>query len=200
MSTTAANRYFRCYERHCVSPDADTLFQLLGALHSLNDRLRKETEVNLFALAEFTALKALRNFFHHQGELQNEIRVVKVADIAAISTDLLFLCLVPGDLVEHAISAPSGKLKAQEQELARRALKWHGGVVNINPAIFNLTVRIFELVIALDLPVTADAFEMLKESYEFESDQGLSHFVTGDIICHARSVQTVLSTLFQNLK
>lgn len=36
----AAGRLFRVYERHCRSPDPDTLLEVLTAMHSLNDRLK----------------------------------------------------------------------------------------------------------------------------------------------------------------
>jgi len=60
----AADRLFRCYAKHCLDPDADTLFAYLNALHSFNDKLNKLTKKSLFASTEFVALKALRNLFH----------------------------------------------------------------------------------------------------------------------------------------
>jgi hypothetical protein len=41
IKTAAAERYFRAYHRHCTRPDEDSLFDLLNALHSLNDKLSK---------------------------------------------------------------------------------------------------------------------------------------------------------------
>lgn len=40
----AAERFFRLYRSHCVTPDRDTLFSFLEAAHSLNDRLLISTE------------------------------------------------------------------------------------------------------------------------------------------------------------
>jgi hypothetical protein len=65
-SKTAAERYFRLYHCHCVEPDQDTLFSLLNAAHSLNDRLSKELKVDFYSCNEFVPLQALRNLFHHQ--------------------------------------------------------------------------------------------------------------------------------------
>ena len=98
----AGERFFRLYHRHCVSPDDDTLFNLLNAIHSLNDKLHKATSDNFFDCHEFIMLKALRNLFHHEAELINEVRSISVANLP-ISTDLMFLCLVPSNLVFKSI-------------------------------------------------------------------------------------------------
>ena len=45
--TAAADRFFRCYARHCLDPDADTLFTYLNALHSFNDKLKKSKRGNM---------------------------------------------------------------------------------------------------------------------------------------------------------
>ena len=37
--TAAADRFFRAYAMHCLDPDEDTLFAMLHALHSINDKL-----------------------------------------------------------------------------------------------------------------------------------------------------------------
>jgi hypothetical protein len=71
---------FRHYHAHCVSPDRDTLFSLLEAGHSLNDRLRTGADLDFFGVPEFTSLKCLRNYFHHHQELRHVVRVIPIAE------------------------------------------------------------------------------------------------------------------------
>lgn len=59
-------RFFRLYNKFCTQQDADSLFNLLNAIHSLNDRLNKSSGDNFFQNNEFISIKALRNLFHHQ--------------------------------------------------------------------------------------------------------------------------------------
>jgi hypothetical protein len=44
----AGERYFRLYCKHVTQPDVDTLFNLLEGMHSLNDRLGKQTGGKVF--------------------------------------------------------------------------------------------------------------------------------------------------------
>lgn len=199
IAASAADRYFRCYEAHCIKPDVDTLFNLLNALHSLNDKFRKHCETDFFSVNEFVALQALRNLFHHQAELLNEIRVVAAQDLPPLTTDLFFLCLVPRGLVETAISNVSAKRKTQDEPIIRAVLKWYENVVNINPCIFNFSVHVFEKSEALGLPLVSEGYESIKNSYECELAEGHSHFVTGDIACHLGSVEEVLSRVFADV-
>ena len=198
-TASAADRFFRDYETHCVSPNLDTLFRLLDALHSLNDKLRKEHNTDFFALKEFVALKALRNFFHHQGELLDKVRIVPADRLTPITTDLLFLCLVPRSLVESAIGSIEVKRRPTDEPLVREALKWYGNVVNINPCIFNFAVHVFEKTEALKIALSSAAYSSFQESYEFEERAGHSHFITGDIACHAGSVNAVLGIAFADV-
>ena len=198
-AASAADRYFRCYEAHCIKPDVDTLFNLLNALHSLNDKLRKHYETDFFSVNEFVALQTLRNLFHHQAELLNEIRVVAAQDMPPLTTDLLFLCLVPRGLVETAIANVGAKRKAQDEPVIREVLKWYGNVVNINPCIFNFSVHVFEKSEALGLSLVSEGYESIKNSYEFEVADGHSHFISGDITCHVGSIDEVLSRVFADV-
>lgn len=194
--TSAADRYFRSYEAHCVQPDVDTLFNLLNALHSLHDKLQKFCAVDFFAVNEFVALQALRNLFHHKEELLSEVRVVATQDLPPLITDSLFLCLIPRSLVELAIAEIGDKRRVQDEPVIRAVLKWYGNVVNINPCILNFSVHVFEKCEELGLDLTSRAYEFLKSSYEFEAENEYSHFITGDISCHAGSVDAVISTVF----
>jgi hypothetical protein len=196
---SAADRFFRAYQTHCTSPDLDSLFNLLNASHSLNDKMRKEYSSDFFSVKEFVALKALRNLFHHQEELANEIRIVTAEDVSAITTDLMFLCLIPRPLAEKAIEGIEKKRKDQDEPLVRNAFKWYANVVNINPCIFNFAVHVFERIESLDVALDSDGYRMIKESYEFESAHGHSHFVTGDIACLTGDVDAVLQTVFSDV-
>lgn len=198
MRTTiaACERFFRLYHKHCVSPDQDTLFNYLNSAHSLNDKLNRSHQENFFDIEEFIALKALRNLFHHQEELINELRIIPVQELPPITTDLLYLCLVPSALIESAIETIGGRYRDKEEKLIRSVLNWYGEVVNINPCIFNFTVKVFEKVSDLGLDVAGKEFEELKASYTYENESGHSHFVTGAIGCNLGSVEEVLRVAF----
>lgn len=194
----AAERYFRCYEAHCVKSDLDTLFHLLNALHSLNDKLLKSYKINFYEVNEFVALQALRNLFHHKEELLNEVRLINVKGLQLIS-DIRFLCLIPRELVEQSISEIPIKRRVKEEPIIRSVLKWYGGVVNINPCLFNFSVHVFEILKPLDLELTSPEYVMFKTSYDHEARNGLSHFIDGNISTHAGSINEMLSTLFANV-
>ena len=67
-AAAAADRFFRLYAKHCREPDDDSLLSLLESLHGLNDKLKLAEGVDLFASGAFTALRAMRNLFHHEAE------------------------------------------------------------------------------------------------------------------------------------
>ncbi|EOX0647719.1 TPA: hypothetical protein SLE68_001558 [Morganella morganii] len=60
--------------RYKEQRNSRTLYSFLNSLHSLNDRLKKDFDVSLLKYPEFMLLKHLRNYYHHEGDI-NEIRV-----------------------------------------------------------------------------------------------------------------------------
>lgn len=87
-AATAAARLFRAYEAHSRAAGPDTLFNTLTAMHSLNDKLKKADVQDFEHLEEFAALKALRNFMHHQDEMNANVRVLPSPAVS----DLAYLC------------------------------------------------------------------------------------------------------------
>lgn len=196
---SAGERVFRLYHLHCLSPNLDTLFNLLNAIHSLNDKLDNEKIGDFFIIHEFIALKALRNIFHHQEELVNELRIIPVESLPPISTDLLYLCLVPTNLVEEAIATIPNKYRADEELVIREVLGWYGDVVNINPCIFNFMVKAYEYMDSKGVDLAGDEYFEFAASYHFEVENGHSHYITGAISCHAGSVKEVLEKAFTSV-
>lgn len=193
----AGNRFFRLYHKHCVSPDNDTLFNLLNATHSLNDRLNNNLDKNFYDSYEFISLKALRNLFHHQEELINGVRIVPVDQLPSLSTDMLYLCLIHSDTVIKSIEAIPKKRKAREESIIRDTLKWYKTVVNINPCIFNFAVKVYETFVANDIPLDGDEYLEFHSSYLFEEENQHNHYITGDIYSHAGGIDGVLDVVFQ---
>jgi hypothetical protein len=185
------DRFFRSYFNHCVAPDEDTLLNLLNALHGLNDKLQKEVRRNLFGSANFIALKALRNLFHHHTELIHEVKIIPVEDLPPMTTDLLIICLVPSAMVERAGAETERKYRAQVGS-AFDSFKWYGSIVNIQPCVFNVAVDVFELVAA---PLS-EAYALFGDSYCMEEQNGHDHRVTGDIWCSAGSIAEILEKVF----
>lgn len=193
----AADRFFRAYHVHCTTPGEDTLFNLLNALHSFHDKFQKDTGRDLFGSASFQALKALRNLFHHEGELPNRVKVIRVDNLPVI-TDLMVLCLIDRQTALDAIDRDLQKTKRQvlDRDDIVGALKWYGAVANVNPCVFNCAVDVFEAVQQTEVAPSSPEFCEFEESYEFEEENGYSHRVTGDIQCHAGNVNEVLGQLF----
>lgn len=193
--SAAIDRFFRSYLNHCVAPDEDTLLNLLNALHGLSDKLQKDVGQNLFGSANFIALKALRNLFHHHTELIHEVKIIPVGDLPPMATDLLVVCLVPKNLIERAGAETDRKYREQVRS-ALDAFKWYGSIVNIQPCVFNIAVDVFELVAKLDAAPSSEAYDLFMESYRLEEQNGHTHRVTGDIWCRAGSVAEILETVF----
>lgn len=190
--SAAADRFFRLYSKHCMEPDEDTLFALLNALHSFNDKFRSANMGSLFDSTNFIALKALRNLFHHETELLHEIKIIPARDLPAITTDLVVVCLVERSLVERA-----ARHNKNEQDRVMSAFKWYGSIANIQPSVFNVAVDVFEAIQPLDPTPSSSSYLDFEASYEFEETNGHAHRVTGDILSHACDVDEVLRLVFR---
>lgn len=190
----AAERLFRQYFIHCVEPTPDTLFGFLEAAHSLGDRLKNDCGVSLLQVPEFVALKALRNLFHHHQELRHVVRLVPKTE-GPVQADLPYLCLVPRSAAELAIEETDKKYRQQGREACEAVFQWYGRVVNINPAIYNLMVSVYEIVEAAELGLTDEAFLAMQETYLVEEQHGLPHRVDGRLYTLAGNIDQLLAAI-----
>lgn len=187
-------RLCRQYVRFLESPDEDALFDWSNALHSMHDRVPAAMKKRLFESDEFVALKALRNHFHHGGEVAHKVKPLAVKGLPVVS-DLGILCLIDRSAAEAAIAAINKDYREREQPMARRALKWYGPCVNLYPAIFNLMAKVVLLTQEHDIAPDDEAFKRLAAAVAQDQANGYPVTVTGDIGCHAGSVDQVLRTL-----
>jgi hypothetical protein len=190
----AAERFFRLYRAHCTAPSRDTLFSLLEAGHSLNDRMKTGANLDFFDFPEFTALKCLRNYFHHQQELRHVVRLIPIANYPIV-TDLAILCLVPGKMVDAAIEGTPARHLEAVQKACRKVFHWYGSVVNINPSLFNFVVSAYERLNSAGVTRSGSAFEEFELSYRFEEENGFSHFVDGTLSTLAGNVSQVMDDI-----
>lgn len=192
--TPAIDRVFRTYHRYCTAFDEDSLFQLLTALHSLDDRLKPAHGRVLFAIPEYIALKALRNHFHHGAEIRNLIRFKSVAGLG-LTTDLTTVCLIAFNDAIAAIKGTKKEFQAQTAEAMAATFKDWGIVVDINPCVANCVVKVFEALLALGLSGTAQEFFILKASYDHETRHGLPHYMTGAVCLRASDISKYQRTM-----
>ncbi len=190
----ASERFFRLYHTHCVSPDRDTLFSLLEAGHSLNDRLKVGADVDFFDVQEFAALKCLRNYFHHQQELRHLVRLIPIGGYPIV-TDLMTLCLVPRDIVVAAIDGTARRYHQETQQACQHVLHWYGPVVNINPALFNFVVAAYERLKSRRVPLAGEAFEEFEANYRYEQENNLPHVIDGRLATSAASMNDLLADI-----
>lgn len=189
----ASERFFRLYRMHCVSPSRDTLFSLLEAAHSLNDRLKVGAAADFFDVQEFTALKCLRNYFHHHQELRHAVRLIPIGSYP-ITTDLMTLCLVPRDIVVSAIETTK-RYQEETRQACQQMFHWYGPVVNINPALFNFVVAAYERLRNRRVAMAGEAVEEFEASYRYEEENNLPHVVDGRLATSADSVEELLTDI-----
>ena len=196
--SAASERFFRLYKAHCVSPSRDTLFSLLEAAHSLNDRLKVGAAADFFDVQEFAALKCLRNYFHHQQELQQVVRLIPIGGYP-ITTDLITLCLVPRDNVVSAIEATK-RYQEETRQACHQMFHWYGPVVNINPALFNFVVAAYERMRDRGIPLAGEAVEEFEASYVYEEENNLSHVVNGRLATSTGSIDELLTEIMNSTR
>ena len=190
----AADRLFRRFHTHCISPDNDSLFSLLEAGHSLNDRLKVGADLDFFDMAEFTALKSLRNYFHHQQELRHVVRLIPIGSYPIV-TDLLFLCLVPNNIVEAAIEETAKRYREETRQACHGVFHWYGPAVNINPTLFNFIVLAYERLKERGVPLAGEAVEEFEASYRFEEENNFPHVIDGSLATSAGSIDELLADI-----
>jgi hypothetical protein len=178
----AVDRLFRAYDGYLEDKSKDTLFLLLNALHSLDDRLRPQYGRLFFDIPEYVALKALRNHQHHAGEVKFVLTGTAIADLA-MPTDLVFACLMSAADRDAAINGSGTRYRDAVRDAFTSSTRDYGEVVDINPCIFNCVVRVYEVLCKHDLTSDSKEFAEMPQSYEFEQQEGYSHFVTGQIVC-----------------
>lgn len=189
----AVARLCRAYVAFLESPTEDSLFNWSNALHSMHDRVPEGMRDDLFKLNEFVAMKALRNHFHHGGEVPHVVKPLPIGE--PLESELRILCLIDRAAAEAAIEGIEMRYQAREQPMARQAMKWYATCVNLYPAIFNLMVHVVLLAQKHDVTPDDEAFKRLEERVEFDKASGYSVTVTGELLCHAGSVDTVLAGL-----
>ncbi|CAM3108232.1 hypothetical protein PANO111632_03520 [Paracoccus nototheniae] len=194
-AASAAARLFRAYEAHSVAPGPDTLFHTLTAMHSLDDRLKKAEVQDFKHLEEFTALKALRNFAHHQDEIDANVRVIPSPAVS----DLAFLCLVRRDQVEQAIETVDEKWRAKTRAACESRFHWYGEAVNINPCLFNFMVHAYEQLVAVGVTPDPASVEAFETSYQFEASEGHAHLIDGRMAGPMGAIEQMLTTIVANL-
>lgn len=187
--TPAIDRLFRSYMEYIEDTTSDTLFVLLTALHSLDDRIDKTHGRLFFAIPEYVVLKELRNESHHGREVRY---VVAVKDIGLpLTSDLIYVCLVSAADCAAAIERTPLKFRERVREAFTSTTRRYGEVVDINPCIFNCIVRIFEVLRVNGLEGKSAAFAELAGQYQWETVNEHSHYVTGAVRCLPNDVGRV---------
>lgn len=187
-ASDAAGRLFRVYVRHCREPSSDTLFDLLTAMHSLNDRLQKAVGRDFHSVDEFVALKAIRNLAHHQEELRSNIRVIP----APAYSDLAMMCIVRRDQVERAIETTQRRWREETRAACEVVFHWYGPAVNINPCIFNFMVRAYEILSEVKVRPPEEDIAEFAASYLYEDECGHSHYVEGKLSASVGELSALL--------
>lgn len=177
-----------------MAPDEDTLFDLLNALHSLNDKLGKFAGIDLHGSGFFTVLRKLRNLFHHEAELLHEVRMIHARDMPTVTSDLAFVCLVSRSLILQSLK---GEKKPDVAEQVIGTVRWYGSVADIQPCVFNVAVDVYEKIEPLRLGLNSEGYTAFHDLYEEEAQDGCRHHVDGEIACLAGDVDQVLERLFR---
>lgn len=103
---TFVDRFFHsCHElmdlRQSGNRDINTLYTFLSMLHSLNDRLKADFNINsLSQYAEFRFLRLIRNYFHHVGDV-DEYRLFQTR--SEIISSHMEMIIIPAALVARSV-------------------------------------------------------------------------------------------------
>ena len=118
---------------------------------------------------------------------------------APAHSDLLFMCIIRRDQVVRAIENVDKKWRDASRAACEAQFHWYGDAVNINPCLFNLMVRIYEMLLAVEVSPPEEDIAPFDRSYQFEEEQGHSHYVDGHLTDHAAALDSILPQVIAEL-
>lgn len=87
------------------------------------------------------------------------------------------------------------RIRKEEREAVWNEIRRYGATVDIEPNIYNVMVDAFELATQRNAGAEEEAFADFKAQYDFETENGHGHRVSGTIHARAANVEFVLASL-----
>ena len=171
--------YFEYYFDFIEKKSACSVNNLLNAATRVNELLRKNTRNNikkdLYSSDDFLLIKMLRNFNEHAGHVISDFKMTDKLATEELKPDLGFCCLISSDIYK---SAKNGKqVNLVDIPKIDSAASIVGCYVDIHPAIFNLSVYIYECLTHLGLSLDTKEYLMMKEFYDKETLHEIEHYI-----------------------
>lgn len=175
-----AAEYFEYYFDFIEKKSSRSVNELLSAATRANDLLRKDTRnrtrKDLFSSKDFLLIKMLRNFNEHSGHVISDFQMIDKLASEELKPNLGFCCLISSDVYK---SAKNGKqVNLADIKKIDSAASFVGSYVDIHPAIFNLSVYIYEFLTDLRLSLDTKEYLVMKESYDKETLHEIEHYIT----------------------
>lgn len=183
----SATDLFEAYYRHVNNSSLRELHRIIEEAYKLHERLKTipGQKNGLHILDEFQLLKALRNYSVHKGHFLGEAYTY---DPKIITPELIFhninlfrLCLVRKEEVKRAINSEEPLRNSTQEQAKVQAIRGqlipYGDYYDLEPVIFNFMVKLFELLLPLDLTIPGEAYASMQHSYEEEARSNIFHYV-----------------------
>ena len=174
-----SSEYFECYFDFIEKKSARSVNDLLNAAKRVNELLIKDTrninKRDLFSSKDFLLIKMLRNFNEHEGNVISDFKMLDKLAMEEVKPDLGFCCLISAqtyNAAKHGREVNIGDIKKIDS-----AASIIGDYIDIHPAIFNLSVYIYECLDRFGLSLESKAFRLLKESYDKETLHEIDHYI-----------------------
>lgn len=171
--------YFEYYFDFIEKKSARSANELLNAATSVNDLLRKDTQNNikkdLFSSNDFLLIKMLRNFNTHAGSVISDFKMTDEFATEQLKPKLGFCCLITTK--EYKMAKNGREVNLADIHKIDSAASMVGCYVDIHPAIFNLSVYIYETLTSLGLCLDTKEYLIMKESYDKETLHEIEHYI-----------------------
>ncbi len=178
-----AKRLFDAYYRYCRQSGLEDLQYVTEESYKLHERLCKQpgNKAGLFGLDEFLLLKALRNYSVHQDEFIGKAFAIKPSLAEELRLDLPKVCLVEKATVKKAINYEPRLLSDSDEQKKVQRIKGQlvdfGESYNLEPVIYNFIVKVYELLVGLNLSIPGEGFKELNTAYKKEEYYRYNHYV-----------------------
>jgi hypothetical protein len=135
----------------------------------------------------------LRNFNEHEGNVFSDFKMLDELATEELKPDLGFCCLISNQTYKAA--KHGREVNVNDIKQIDSAASFIGDYIDIHPAIFNLSVYIYEYLIRFGLSIDTKAFVWFEESYDKETLHDIDHYIvpledSNIILSNGESIET----------